>query len=862
VSAVSCLSSTKVRGQGPEPQSVWQHQIAIFEWLGHPYSRGAATVEVDRPQGEEIEDAAERDTPQSLVGQLFLKTLPIMAARGYLGNFGLLQAASVCKEARWDVETWERVVKLRFLPEGETSSSEGATILSAASCVGPLERAEWLLHTCKADIEAEASTGRRPIHYAAREGQTAILHMLLSAGAGPHARDKSGCTPLHWSCHRGHFEASMALVSAGAYIEVEDDDRDTPLLCAGHGENEDLCLALLDCGAIASVENLEGMTPLHHAAANGHLRVLNRLLPLDEAALNAQNNDGQTALYLACREGHEGIAVKLLDLKANIDTLCSEKLFEDGDFTCLHAAGASGNVSLIGKLIDGGLDVNSYSGNALTPLHLALRRGRLAAVKELLRRGADVNARRWNFDSPLEVAIKSQDEELLDVLLTAKADVNKQCSQGWSALHQAASTGGVPILDKIIKAGANLELKVEMGSTAVWIAARAGRVAAVERLIEAKCNLNAHDGHRHTSLHNAIRWNHPEVVACLLKAGANIAVRTEDGLAAADYAVSHGHQGILEMITEAQTSDLLAVACKNEQLEMIDHLLSRGPLSDIALSRQRFLLHKLRNTPCCQSILEKLLEYGFPVDIPDQNGQTPLLLAAAEWSASSISSLVRFGADLEARDNKRRTPLFMAAISRRFSNLLQLLQLGADPNSTADDGRSPLIATLEVGASATASLLLRHGASIETARICLHNRPFLWPEEAQDALILHLIDRRQLLPLGRPACSPDALTMVNEALNRFATSLSGADTESLAIPPYRQLLRWLLGIPCANLPEVVLPALPEPAPFPADVKPEEYRDKRLAMLREETWERRGRLVCFFGKAQKSRATGNEGGTGE
>lgn len=67
-----------------------------------------------------------------------------------------------------------------------------------------------------------------------------------------------------------------------------------------------LCLLIVtsaavieECGAIPDLEDKEGETCLHKASLNGHLSILQYLLP-DRADVHCRDADGWTALHNAC----------------------------------------------------------------------------------------------------------------------------------------------------------------------------------------------------------------------------------------------------------------------------------------------------------------------------------------------------------------------------------------------------------------------------------------------------------------------------------------------------------------------------------------------------------------------------------
>ncbi|XP_028756051.1 phytochrome-interacting ankyrin-repeat protein 1 [Neltuma alba] len=87
---------------------------------------------------------------------------------------------------------------------------------------------------------------------------------------------------------------------------------------------------------------------------------------------------------------------------------------DDRGWTSLHVCARKGDLKLVKKLIDEGMDVNVIAwgpkSKGMTPLHLAAEGGHLEVMDELLERGADIDARTkgscgW---TPLHIAAKER----------------------------------------------------------------------------------------------------------------------------------------------------------------------------------------------------------------------------------------------------------------------------------------------------------------------------------------------------------------------------------------------------------------------------------------------------------------------
>ena len=80
-----------------------------------------------------------------------------------------------------------------------------------------------------ADLNARDMWGETPLHYAAMEGYTDSVNVLLEAGADVNAREGFiGNTPLHNAASCGHEEISKTLIRAGADVNAKNKYGETP----------------------------------------------------------------------------------------------------------------------------------------------------------------------------------------------------------------------------------------------------------------------------------------------------------------------------------------------------------------------------------------------------------------------------------------------------------------------------------------------------------------------------------------------------------------------------------------------------------------------------------------------------------
>lgn len=107
-------------------------------------------------------------------------------------------------------------------------------------------------------------SGRSPLHYAACDGNSALVASLIKQGHDVSLSDKAGWTPLHFAAQASSVECARLLLDAGAQIDAEDSNGNTPLSTAvfeskGFG---DLIIFFISRGSDPEKENHHGQSPI------------------------------------------------------------------------------------------------------------------------------------------------------------------------------------------------------------------------------------------------------------------------------------------------------------------------------------------------------------------------------------------------------------------------------------------------------------------------------------------------------------------------------------------------------------------------------------------------------------------------
>ena len=205
----------------------------------------------------------------------------------------------------------------------------------------------------------------------------------------------------------------------------------------------------LDKGVDVSKADKEGNTVLM-VASNGRDADLVNLLIEKSNNVNAVNEKGETALMNAFANGSADIALKLIGNKANVNVLD-----KNGNNLVYYwfnsfksaAAGRPGAAPVetgndfetkLALLQKAGVDVKASQKNGSTLLHLAVDKGNLDLVKKAVELGVNVSAQDEDGNTALhKAALTSKNDKLLKELIALGVNKNLKTEFGETAYDLA-----------------------------------------------------------------------------------------------------------------------------------------------------------------------------------------------------------------------------------------------------------------------------------------------------------------------------------------------------------------------------------------------------------------------------------------
>jgi ankyrin repeat protein len=270
-----------------------------------------------------------------------------------------------------------------------------------------------------------------PLMEACGEGKVGLVREIVQHMGAQELEeaDNRRRTAVHWAALEGHTEVVAILLSKGAQAGIGDDEHSTPLMkAASRGHLSVVQLIVQHTGGQGLDEaNAYGKTALHLAVRGGHQAVVAFLLTQGAQAINA-GVDGMRPLMSAAEWGHVGIAQLLLELQGG-------QGLDETDVTggtALHWAARGGNAEVAAILLRNGAEASIRDENGMTPLMIIAHEGQLGVLQILLQEVGEQGLRERDGEgyTALHLAALCDHEEMVQALLLAGADPTIKDNEG------------------------------------------------------------------------------------------------------------------------------------------------------------------------------------------------------------------------------------------------------------------------------------------------------------------------------------------------------------------------------------------------------------------------------------------------
>lgn len=345
---------------------------------------------------------------------------------------------------------------------------------------------------------------------------------------------------------------------------------------------------------------------------------------------------------------------------------------------------------------------------AADALFAAVRAGDQQAVRALIARAVDVNAIEVDGSTALHLAVDANDEPIARLLLAAGARATTATRYGVTPLGLAARNGNAGMIEALVGAGADPNAGSPEGETALMTVTRSGSLAAVEKLLALGANPNAREAwHQQTALMWAAAENQAQVVAALLRAGADVNAR------------SKVWPGQPPRPRGSETSFQAAHSNFPKGGFSVVHFAAQYGAAEVAAL---------------------LADAGANLEATEPDGVTPLMMAVINGHYDVAAVLVRKGANVNAVDRSGRGALYHAVDMNR----LEWLFSRPNPQPSGElDAVALASLLLERGANPNARLTARGFAiqhdSLGNASLTAGSTPFMKAATTSDVRMMRLL---------------------------------------------------------------------------------------------------------------------------
>lgn len=300
-------------------------------------------------------------------------------------------------------------------------------------------------------------------------------------------------------------------------------------------------------------------------------------------------------------------------------------------------------------LLDAGANSNfpiqTKNGHEFRPIHLAARLGGIDTLRQFISHGCDVNAKTSTGEAPLMISARFDHAECFQELLVAGGDLGLVSNSGDSPIHLAKrsvfSSSIMDILSQVLISGASIcSTDLSVFSPLHYVAA-SGNAESLQMILHSSAaDINKLDGSGLTAIMVAAEAGHVEAFRLLVMAGADVTVKTPDGKTLMSILQQEGPSVLKDSLEQVLLCAVLAyVLTDHEPFRALHYAARKGDSSSII----------------------QLLKMGFVVDSFDEDGYSPLMLAAMEGHSDVCRNLlVQGGAECGLVNEQGETALTLA----------------------------------------------------------------------------------------------------------------------------------------------------------------------------------------------------------
>ncbi|KAI1415548.1 ankyrin repeat-containing domain protein [Hypoxylon sp. FL1857] len=481
------------------------------------------------------------------------------------------------------------------------------------------------------------------MHLAATKNNVDVMRVLLDNGAKVNMKGTKNQTPLVEACLLGHVESATLLLESGAEVIDFASSTNDPLDAAVQSGNADLVKLVLNNAATTYAHPLSRKRAISSLVkwnweiyykdpieGRGNMQVeLTKRATIFQMISSGSNfeNQSEEKIGLILAWAFSGSLVRTVQplMDFNLDGLEGSKSWLRPALDMICWFGSVDPVSMLLQGLRVGDELPKWaqapSGQYYrTLVHWAALNPRDSVLSYLLELGLSPDSQDINGETPLHLAARERKDAHVDILLRYGADRTVNSARGFRAFHKAIQvmTSHAParILSRLIVDSSDINLQVADGVSPIQLACKAGATTAIRWLLDKGADFNVQDDLKRTVLHSAASSYSPESVEIL------------------EFLIKQGH-------------DIMARDAGN--MTPLHHVLYSYDMKDDMYDPDI----ALANAKC-------LLQNGADVNAQDQEGNTPLHLAAWKSHKAIVSLFLRAGVQASKTDSRGLTAIELA----------------------------------------------------------------------------------------------------------------------------------------------------------------------------------------------------------
>ncbi|KZS21164.1 Rabankyrin-5 [Daphnia magna] len=528
----------------------------------------------------------------------------------------------------------EHTEKNKSTIDFDVRDSSGESTLCAALRLGRYSIAQLLLRG-RASVNAMSpNDGYRLLHYFLLRGDEKAALFLLDNGADVHALTPAGESSLVLCIHKNLPSVLEALCRRGANMEEAPGDA-CPLWLALTCGNEDLASILVRYGV--DTDHWE----------------------------EGPDGTSQTLLHRALDASDETSACFLIRSGCDVNSPRRGGGSDNDSSTPLHLCAQWGLEQVAATLLEHGAEISPRDVEGKTPLHVAIEQHQAGLVQLLLRQPTiDLYAVDRTQKTPFATALLVKNNKAAAAVLEKDPSVAEQYdNKGRTLLHDIVLRGDLEGLLFLLSVRVNINSRTSDTAklTPLHLAVQTGKDEMILRnLIVAGAGLNERGPRQQSALHMAAeREDGAALTSILLDAGADWSALDDCGNSALHTAARLCHVAVAQVLLTQSQIDAESRTMRGQN----PLHLAAGSGRDASASLLSLFLQCMPQ---------------YPINAPDIDGNSPLLLAYMKGNVSLCKALVRAGACLAAT-NKSGVSIFNYQLATKQLLVRLLEQLNEEP---------------------------------------------------------------------------------------------------------------------------------------------------------------------------------------